>query len=306
MIRTAAIATLALAATPALAQQEVAVRFAAQVNGAAFACGQSYPGLGTTGATATPTDFRFYVHDLHLLRADGTAVPVTLAESPWQREGVALLDFENGQGPCAQGGNAPLNESVRGTAPAGSYAGLRFTLGVPERLNHQDATVAPSPFNLTAMFWNWQNGYKFAKVDLQVAGEMPAAPGAPAHGGQVPGGQALGGQAGRGGFSLHLGSTQCTAGAPTEPGRDCRNPNRPEVTLTGFDPLRQPVIADVGPVLAGVDITRNTERTPPGCMSFPNDPECRGVLPALGLPYMDAAAGEQRFFRVQPLRQAAR
>ena len=125
---------------------------------------------------------------------------------------------------------------------------------------------------------------------------MPAAPSAPAHGGA----------AGEGGFALHLGSTQCVAAAPTQPGRDCRNPNRPVITLTGFDPLSAPVIADVGPVLAGVDITRNTERTPPGCMSFPNDPECRSVLPALGLPYMDLPPGEQRFFRVQPLRQAAR
>lgn len=296
MIRTPVLAALLLAATPALAQQEVSIRFAAQVNGAAFACGQSYSGLGSTNATATPTDYRFYVHDVHLLRADGTAVPVTLAETPWQRDGVALLDFENGQGPCAQGGNAPTNEALRGTVAPGSYTGIRFTLGVPERHNHQDATVAPSPFNLTAMFWNWQNGYKFVKVDLQVGSAMPAASNAPAHGGA----------AGEGGFALHLGSTQCAAPAPTAPGRDCRNPNRSVVTLTGFDPLSAPVIADVGPVLAGVDITRNSQGTPPGCMSFPNDPECRTVLPALGLPYMDVAAGEQRFFRVQPLRQAAR
>ncbi len=295
--RIPALAALSLlAAAPAWGQQDVSIRFAAQVNGAAFACGQSYPGLGSTGATATPTDFRFYVHDVQLLRADGTAVPVTLAETPWQRDGVALLDFENGQGPCAQGGNAPMNEALRGTAPAGTYTGLRFTLGVPERQNHQDATVAASPFNLSAMFWNWQNGYKFVKVDLQVGSTMPAAPTAPAHGGA----------AGSGGFSLHLGSTQCVAAAPTEPGRDCRNPNRPVITLTGFDPLSAPVIADVGPVLAGVDITRNTQGTPPGCMSFPNDPECRTVLPALGLAYMDVPAGEQRFFRIQPQRQAAR
>jgi uncharacterized repeat protein (TIGR04052 family) len=297
MIRhTLAAALLLGAATPALAQQDVSIRFAAQVNGAAFACGQSYTGLGSTSATATPTDFRFYVHDVQLLRADGSAVPVALTDSPWQRDGVALLDFENGQGPCAQGGNAPMNAALRGTAAPGSYTGIRFTLGVPERHNHQDATVAPSPFNLTAMFWNWQNGYKFLKLDLQVAGDAPAPASAPAHGGA----------AGRGGFSLHLGSTQCVASAPTEPGRDCRNPNRPVITLTGFDPLSAPVVADVGPVLAGVDITRNTERTPPGCMSFPNDPECRTVLPALGLPYMDLPAGEQRLFRVQPLRQAAR
>jgi uncharacterized repeat protein (TIGR04052 family) len=297
MIRhTLAAAALLLAAQPALAEQEVAIRFAAQVNGAAFVCGQSYPGLGSTNATATPTDFRFYVHDVQLLRGDGTAVPVRLAETPWQRDGVALLDFENGQGPCAQGGNAAVNEALRGSVAPGSYTGIRFTLGVPECHNHQDATVAPSPFNLTAMFWNWQNGYKFLKVDFQVAGEMPVAPQAPVHGGA----------AGRGGFSVHLGSTQCVASAPTEPGRDCRNPNRPVITLTGFDPLSQPVIADIGPVLAGVDITRNTPGTPPGCMSFLNDPECRPVLPALGLPYMEVAAGEQRLFRVQPLRQAVR
>lgn len=295
-IPTLAGAALLLAATPALAQQEVSIRFAAQVNGAAFTCGQSYTGLGSTNATATPTDFRFYIHDVHLLRADGTAVPVALAETPWQRDGVALLDFENGQGPCAQGGNAPMNEALRGSVAPGSYTGIRFTLGVPERHNHQDATVAPSPFNLTAMFWNWQNGYKFVKVDLQVGSEMPAPTASPTHGGQAEGD----------GFSLHLGSTQCVAAAPTAPGRDCRNPNRPVITLTGFDPLSAPVIADVGPVLAGVDITRNTQGTPPGCMSFPNDPECRTVLPALGLPYMDVPAGEQRFFRVQPLRQAAR
>lgn len=296
MIGTCVLSALLVASAPALAQQEVSIRFAAQVNGAAFACGQSYPGLGSTNATATPTDYRFYVHDVHLLRADGTAVPVALAETPWQRDGVALLDFENGQGPCAQGGNAPMNEALRGTVAPGSYTGIRFTLGVPERHNHQDATVAPSPFNLTAMFWNWQNGYKFVKVDLQVGSAMPAAANDPAHGGA----------AGEGGFALHLGSTQCAAPAPTAPGRDCRNPNRPVVTLTGFDPLSAPVIADVGPVLAGVDITRNSQGTPPGCMSFLNDPECRTVLPALGLPYMDVPAGEQRFFRVQPLRRAAR
>lgn len=293
---TLAAALLFAAAMPALAQQEVSIRFAAQVNGAAFACGHSYSALGSTQATATPTDFRFYVHDVQLLRADGSAVPVTLTETPWQRDGVALLDFENGQGPCAQGGNAPTNEALRGTVTPGSYNGIRFTLGVPERHNHQDATIAASPFNLTAMFWNWQNGYKFLKLDLLVGSAAPAAASAPAHGGA----------AGEGGFALHLGSTQCAAAAPTQPGRDCRNPNRPVVTLTGFDPLSAPILADIGPVLAGVDITRNTERTPPGCMSFPNDPECRTVLPALGLPYMDLPAGEQRLFRLQPLRQAAR
>ena len=282
----AALPLVLVAAAPALGQGQAAIRFTAQVNGASFACGQSHAGLGSTGTTATPTDFRFYVHDVHLLRADGAAVPVALADTAWQRDGVALLDFEDGSGPCAQGGNAATNDTVRGTVLPGTYRGIRFTLGLPERLNHQDPTVAPSPFNLTAMFWNWQNGYRFLKVDFQVAGQAPPDTGR------------------RGGFSVHLGSTQCAAAAPTEPGRDCRNPNRPVVTLTGFDPLTEPVIADIAPVVARADLSRNTEGTPPGCMSFPNDPECRTVLPALGLPYMDVPAGEQLLFRTRPLRPA--
>ena len=34
-------------------------------------------------------------------------------------------------------------------------------MGVPFESNHRDSTIAPSPLNITAMFWNWQGGYKF-------------------------------------------------------------------------------------------------------------------------------------------------
>ncbi len=72
----------------------------------------------------------------------------------WQHEDVALLDFENKAGACANG-TVELNTSVRGTVPAGTRSsGLRFKLGVPFALNHANAATAPSPLNLTAMFWN--------------------------------------------------------------------------------------------------------------------------------------------------------
>jgi hypothetical protein len=57
------------------------------------------------------------------------------------------------------------------------------------------------------------------------------------------------------------------------------------------------VVLDLAPALARIDLRRNTAGTPPGCMAFPNDPECRQVMPNLGLAYADAPAGPQRVAR---------
>jgi uncharacterized repeat protein (TIGR04052 family) len=290
LVALAGLGLLAACAQPtpppaATAPQEI--RFAAAVAGAPFACGETAR-LGRPPSPAQVSDFRFFVTDVALLRADGTAEPFTLAtDGAWQRDGVALLDFETATGPCATGGSAATNTTLRGHAPPGDYAGLRFTLGVPERLNHQDSTIAQAPFNTTAMFWNWQNGYKFLKVDMVVPGARTTAPAGPGHDRAA-------------GFVIHLGSTQCAAEAPTRPGRDCRNPNRPVVTLTGFNPLAGTVVADPAPVLAASDIRRNAPGTPPGCMSFPNDPDCVAILPRLGLPYASAPAGQQVLFTARP------
>ena len=268
------------------AASPVTIRFAAEFAGKPFACGQSYT-LGTPAVAATPTDLRLYVSEVSLLRADGTAVPVALdTDNRWQANGVALLDFEDGTGPCAAGGSAATNTALRGTVPAGSYAGLRFTVGVPVAQNHQDATVAGAPLNVTAMFWNWQNGYKFLKADFAVPGAHMHGAARVAAPGHSPGQ----------GYALHIGSTQCAAAAPTQPGTDCRNPNRMAVTLAGFEAARDTVVLDLAPVLSRTDLRRNTAGTPPGCMSFPNDPECRLVMPPLGLAYADAPAAPQVAF----------
>ena len=280
-------AVLALAACsaptppPPVAQIET-IRFTAEFGGTPFACGKSYR-LGTPPVAAMPTDLRFYVTGVELLRADGSAVPFMLAgDTTWQGQGVALLDFEDGTGPCAAGGSSATNTTLRGTAPAGDYTGLRFVLGVPAAVNHQDAAIASEPLNVTAMFWNWQNGYKFLKADFNVSGRPMAKPAA--------------GHVDSSGFALHLGSTQCASAGPTQPGTDCKNPNRPTITLSGFNPLRDTVVVDLAPVLQRADLRRNTPKTPAGCMSFPGDPECRVVLPPMGVPYADVPAGQQRLF----------
>jgi uncharacterized repeat protein (TIGR04052 family) len=269
------------------AQQPVELRFAAEVNGSPFACGQRYSDIGTTRSTLTPSDFRFFVSEVHLLTSDGRAVPVQLAQDgTWQLENTALLDFEDGTGPC-RNGTAGVNRSVRGTVPAGSYSGVRFTLGVPFARNHGDPTVAPAPLSTTAMFWNWQGGYKFLKFDAASAGLQAAAAAAGAgHG-----------AAAASGFSVHLGSTVCAAASRTEAPSACQNPNRVTVTFDRFDVQRQVVVADIGRVLAGANVDVNAPNTSPGCMSFPRDADCPPVMGALGLAYDGVAApGPQRLF----------
>ena len=76
---------------------------------------------------------------------------------------TALLDFENATGGCVNG-TPDVNDRVTGTAPAGHYTGLRFTLGVPFNKNHTDLTTQPSPLNLTALAWVWNAGRKFARL----------------------------------------------------------------------------------------------------------------------------------------------
>ena len=80
--------------------QAVELKFAAQINGQPFACGQRYEGVGSTRSTITPSDFRMYVSEVKLVRQDGSTVPLQLAQDGvWQQQSVALLDFENGGGP---------------------------------------------------------------------------------------------------------------------------------------------------------------------------------------------------------------
>lgn len=268
----------AFAAAPAFADQPVTINFAAEIGGAAFACDATYAGLGTAKTEVKGTDFRVYVSDVEMISADGSRAPVTLTPSDWQHKGVALLDFEDGSGACSNG-TKPLNTTISGAVAQGDYTGVAFKVGVPFDLNHGDPTVAPSPLNLTSMFWNWRGGYKFVRIDMVPTDRKENGPK---------------------GWFLHLGSTMCEAASKTEaPAEPCKNPNLMDVAFEGFDPASQTIVIDPAPVVADADLSTNTPDTSPGCMAFPNDPDCDTVLSKLGLPFKDIPAGSQRLLTVR-------
>jgi uncharacterized repeat protein (TIGR04052 family) len=265
----------------------VEIPFTAEIAGAPFACTDSYTGLGSAATEVQFLDFRLFVSAAHLIAADGTRVPVALEQDgAWQIENIALLDFEDSTGACANG-TPQVNTTLRGTVPEGEYRGLEFEVGVPFDWNHGDPTTAPAPLNLTAMFWNWRGGYKFAKIEFAPVMAEGVNAAAKAHSEGA-------GHGGPGGWMLHLGSTMCAAPeATTPPSEACANPNRVAVALPDFVPGASTVVIDPAAVVADADLTQNTAETSPGCMSFPNDPDCNTVLPRLGLAFNAFPAEEQ-------------
>jgi len=270
-------AATVLACDAGESERAITLRFAPQVGARAFACGQDFDGVGLGAATVTPLDFRMYVHDVALLRASGERVPVAVRDDgQWQRDGLVLLDFEDGTGACATG-SPGTNFTVEGSVPAhDDYVGLEFVVGVPDESNHLDGATAPAPLNAQGLWWSWQGGYKYMRLDVRPATQPE--------------------------FFYHLGATSCAGSV--QDGFDCAFANLATIRLDDFDPAADEIVVDAAAILADVDVERVPDGTTdrlPGCMAFPGDPECPAMMAPLGLRFeSDAAAGPQTVFSARP------
>lgn len=254
----------------------ITVRFAPTFGATPFSCAAPIDGVGLGGSRVEIRDFRMYVSDVALVKADGSRVPLTLIEDgQWQRGAIALLDFEDNSGTCVTG-SPDTNVEVRGTAPAGDYTGVAFTLGLPEEDNHLDAATAPAPLNAQGLWWSWSGGYKYMRIDMKPAGQAE--------------------------YFFHLGATACDGTVAA--GFTCQYGNRAEIVVDGFDPDTSEIVVDAAAIFAGVDVDRVPDGmtdTLPGCMAFPGDPECAPMLAPLGLTYLsDVPAPGQQVFSARP------
>ncbi|HHH31222.1 MAG TPA: metallo-mystery pair system four-Cys motif protein [Polyangiaceae bacterium] len=263
-----------LAAATGCESTAVTVTFAGLVGAQPAACGQTYSGLGTTSTDFELADLRLYVHDVRLLTTDGREVPVTLdQDGEFQLEELALLDFEDGTAGC-ENGDSGVNERVTGTvAEGGPFDGIRFRLGVPFERNHADVSTAPAPLNRPGMFWNWNGGYKFLRIDGRTTGQP-------------------------GGVNIHIGSTGCDGdgrGNVTA----CANENRPEIELRGADPTTTRIVVDVAALVARSDLDVDMGGAN-GCQSGVDDPECLEIFHSMGLSHGGSPATDpQRLFRFE-------
>ena len=246
----------------------VSIEFAAVVGDEPFACGESYDGLGANSTSLTLSDLRFYVQDVAFITASGQEVPMENVDSIWQLPNVALLDFEDG---CGDLGNEGTNRMISGTLPFGDYTGIKFQMGVPFEDNHQNQPTAPVPLNLSSMWWNWQGGYKFLRIDS--------------------------GNFSQNAWRMHLGSTGCDGNPESGGTTQCGAPNRVEVELDGFNPATEVIVFDVAALVDGAALDENQEGTPVGCMAGPMDSDCAPMFDNLGLSFAGAQpSGPQTVF----------
>lgn len=238
---------------------DVDIPFVGVVGDDVFACGTSYDGLGSANASAQATDFRVYIHDLAVIDGDGVEHPVTLRDTDFQADGHVLLDFEDGTGACDTGSPARNTVALGSIDEDVEIAGVAFTVGVKDELNHLDVSTAAAPFNIPGMYWSWAGGYKYLKADLLVGADEAVA-------------------------RFHQGASTCS-GTP-EDGFACADNNQPRFSLD-LDPEADAISFDLAAFYAGVDLAAAPVEGDgvKGCMSGPTDPECPAMFGSLGIDF---------------------
>ncbi|MEM1041407.1 MAG: MbnP family protein [Bacteroidota bacterium] len=145
-------------------------------DGAALQGGEALQIQGRTGVLETA---RLYLSDLTLIQDDGTEVLID-GESITVRardEDDAEVQHTITERYVYAASDRGRTETMLGEVPAGSYRGLRFTLGVNGLDNRIAPEDAPSSHPLApqtpSMHWNWNAGYVFLRLDglLDVDGD---------------------------------------------------------------------------------------------------------------------------------------
>jgi hypothetical protein len=125
------------------------------------------PNLVSTGATLTPTNIRFYVSSVVLVRKDGTLVPVDAVtpEGVPEAYGVHFFNAEE-----------TSSTTMRVLAPAGAYTGVRFLWGLTTACN-QSSAGRHAPLSETSQM-SWEHlslllghdiGYLFLRYESLLA-----------------------------------------------------------------------------------------------------------------------------------------
>lgn len=221
--------------------------------------------IDCTGDGPVLSDLRFYLSNPQLLDGEGKAHDVRFAtEFEWQNDAVAFIDLEDGSGACENGTEETFDRII-GVARDRQYRGLRFTIGVPFRLNHENPLTATPPLDDPAMHWHWRSGYKFLRAGVHTEDD---------------------------GFWIHSGSAGCegTVGHIT----GCRYPNRIEVFLPDFVPGDSAIEIDLAELLNGTDLGDGEASD---CSSGPPESACVAPYAALGIDFATGRSnGAQKVF----------
>lgn len=194
---------------------------------------------------------QFYISQVSYQTDDGIWHPWPMITSAFQTDNVALLG-NNCTDTAEPLGNWVI-EFQRAIVPSEVKA-LEFSLGVPFALNHLNPLTQNSPLNDASMFWVWQTGHKFLRLEMSSNTDD---------------------------WLFHLGSTGCQApSAMRAPKSPCLQANLQKihlsVDLTAND--LKPITVDLSTLLSGVLLTRENS-----CQSEPTNAVCQQLFANLAL-----------------------
>ena len=156
-----------------------------------------------------------FVSSLSVHGFDAGETRVKLLESNWQNEQTALLWFV----PCINSSKAMVQNMVQNNtynhglslkidaSEVNTANKLTFNIAVPFAENHANPLTQKAPLNNPSMFWAWQTGHKFLRMDIkQISGESS--------------------------WAFHLGSVGCLSKSSLRaPLESCARPNRIPISV---------------------------------------------------------------------------
>jgi len=205
---------------------------------------------------------QMYISNVELQNTQGEWHSWPMIKSKYQHSNVALIGESCNQIQDKDHWQIALEpmSALKSKSKSKSMSNIRFTLGVPFELNHLNPLTQPSPLNVSSMFWVWQTGHKFLRVELASADDN---------------------------WLFHLGSTGCSAPSVMRaPAKPCSEPNQVVVELP-FNPNLKSINFDLAALLQGINVTMNSS-----CQSAPDDENCMKLLNNIGV------LGQQKVFSI--------
>jgi uncharacterized repeat protein (TIGR04052 family) len=190
---------------------------------------------------------QFFIYGVEVNTKENGWQPWLMTTNSHQANNVALLgevcNEKNEQG-YWQLELMPLDDTV-------VISDIRFTVGVPFELNHLNPLTQPSPLNDASMFWGWQGGHKFMRVELVSSNDD---------------------------WLFHLGSKGCNAlSAVRAPKIECLHPNRVPISLP-FSEQTSVIEFDLAVLIHNIELTRKNS-----CQSSADEENCKVLFNNLGL-----------------------
>ncbi|MDO6444598.1 metallo-mystery pair system four-Cys motif protein [Colwellia sp. 1_MG-2023] len=197
---------------------------------------------------------QFFISQVQLQNRQGNWQNMALAKTTKQTENTALL------GSTCQGAEFEHWQlNFKDDFSLADFQAVRFSLGVPFEQNHLNPLQQPSPLNDSSMFWIWQTGHKFLRLEMSSGADD---------------------------WLFHLGSTGCKSQSVMRAPNDaCLYPNVFQFQL----PLGKSntIAFDLSKLIGELPLAMATS-----CQSEHDNPACRPLFTRL------IETGKQAVFRV--------